>query len=174
MDASEIWYAKSGDFHIAYQVRGDGDVNVVHVPGILFSLEAAREEPLAAFPERLARFARVTLFDKRGTGLSDRLPAGDAPTIEARTDDVRPVMDAAGIERAALVGVADGGPVAMFFAATHPERTAALVLTATGARSAWAPDYPWGLHAGCNRAATRIDRPSVGHRPDDPVLCGIR
>lgn len=144
MDVPETCYAKSGDLHIAYQVIGDGEIDIVHVPGILFSLEAGREEPLAVFHEQLARFARVILFDKRGTGLSDRLPPDATPTIEERIDDVRAVMDAAGVERAALVGIADGGPVAMFFAATHPERTAALALSATGARSAWASDYPWG------------------------------
>ncbi|MGI8796745.1 MAG: adenylate/guanylate cyclase domain-containing protein [Acidimicrobiia bacterium] len=143
MEAPETRYAKSGDLYIAYEVVGDAPIDVVHVPGNLFTLEAGHEEPLAGFHRWLERFARCVVFDKRGTGLSDRLPPDVTPTIEERTDDIRAVMDAAGIERAALVGIADGGPVALFFAATYPERTTAIVLSATAARMTWAPDYPW-------------------------------
>ena len=141
----DVRYAKSGDYHIAYDVIGDAPLDIVHVPGILTTLEAQTTyPPLARFYESLAGFARVIRLDKRGTGLSDRLPSGVTPTVEERIDDVRAVMDAAGSSSAALIGVADGGPVAMVFAATYPHRARALVLNATGARVSWAPDYPWG------------------------------
>jgi class 3 adenylate cyclase len=147
VEVGETRYAKSGDLHIAYEVMGNGssDLDLVHVPGLLATLEAAAQPgQLASFHEHLGRFARVIRLDKRGTGLSDRLPPGEVPTIEERIDDVRAVMDAVGSERSALLGVADGGPVAMMFAASYPERVRALVLSATGARASWAPDYPWG------------------------------
>lgn len=146
VEVGETRYAKSGDLHIAYEAMGNSrDLDLVHVPGLLATLEAAAQPgQLASFHEHLARFARVIRLDKRGTGLSDRLPPGEVPTIEERIDDVRAVMDAVGSERAALLGVADGGPVAMMFAASYPERVRALVLSATGARAGWAADYPWG------------------------------
>jgi class 3 adenylate cyclase len=144
----DVRYATSGEYHIAWDVVGDGPIDVVHVPGILTTIEAlSTHPPLARFYESLTRFARVIRLDKRGTGLSDRLPRGTTPTIEERIDDVRAVMDAAGSSVAALIGVADGGPVAMVFAATYPERVQALVLNATGARIASAPDYPFGRSA---------------------------
>ena len=142
----DVRYAKSGDVHIAYATQGAGDVDLVHVPGILASLEAGwQQPPLARFHARLTGFSRLITFDKRGTGHSDALPPGAAPSLEERIDDVRAVMDAVGSERAVILGVADGGPVAMFFAATYPERTAALVLSATAARRTWTPDQPWGV-----------------------------
>jgi class 3 adenylate cyclase/pimeloyl-ACP methyl ester carboxylesterase len=140
----ETRYARCGDLSVAYEVKGAGPVDLVHVAGNLVTLEAAREPPISGLVERASRFARQILFDKRGTGLSDRFPPDFAPSIEDRVDDIRVVMDAAGVERAALLGMADGGPVAMMFAATYPERTQALVLTGTAPRIAWAPDYPWG------------------------------
>jgi class 3 adenylate cyclase/pimeloyl-ACP methyl ester carboxylesterase len=144
MQPQEIHYVKSGGLHIAYDVTGDGAIDIVLVPGLLNTLEAhLAHAPLARFHERLTRFARVIRLDKRGTGLSDRLAPGTAPTIEERIDDVRTVMDAAGSESAALLGVADGGPVTMMFAATYPERVRALVLESTGARFRWAEDHPW-------------------------------
>jgi class 3 adenylate cyclase/pimeloyl-ACP methyl ester carboxylesterase len=139
-------YARSGDLRIAYQVVGDGPIDLVHVPGLLNNLEAGWQEPrVAGFHERCARFSRLILFDRRGAGLSDRLAPGIGSSIEERIDDVRAVMDAVGSQRAAIYGGADGGPVAVVFAATYPERTAALVLVSTGARVRWAPDYPVGL-----------------------------
>jgi pimeloyl-ACP methyl ester carboxylesterase len=122
-------YAKSGDVHIAYQIVGDGDLDLVVVPPAVSHLELAWEEPsFARFLGRLASFARVIVFDKRGTGLSDRVSERDMPTLEQRMDDVRAVMDSTGSERAALLGVCDGGSMSALFAATHPTRTLGLAL----------------------------------------------
>ena len=135
-------YAKSGDLSIAYQVVGHGPSDLVFVMGWVSHIEMFWTEPhLAGFLERLASFSRLIVFDKRGTGLSDR-PA-HLPTLEERMDDVRAVMDAVGSERAALFGVSEGGPMCALFAATYPERTTALVIDGGYARSVWAPDYPW-------------------------------
>ncbi|MEE8347769.1 MAG: adenylate/guanylate cyclase domain-containing protein, partial [Dehalococcoidia bacterium] len=123
----ETRYAKSGDVNIAYQVVGDGPLDLVWAPGWLSHLECDWEEPsLARFLHRLASFSRLIMLDKRGTGLSDR--AVGIPTLEERMDDVRAVMDAVGSERAALMGFSEGGPMCTLFAATYPERTSALVL----------------------------------------------
>jgi pimeloyl-ACP methyl ester carboxylesterase len=138
-------YAKSGDYHIAYQVVGNGPIDLVFIPGFVSHVEHGWDDPqLAHFYRRLASFARLILFDKRGTGMSDPVPLRQLPTLEERMDDVRAVMDAAGSERAALVGVSEGGPMNLLFAATYPDRTAAMVLISTFARLAWAPDYPFG------------------------------
>ncbi|MBV9280518.1 MAG: adenylate/guanylate cyclase domain-containing protein [Chloroflexi bacterium] len=135
-------YARSGDVNIAYQVLGAGPPDLVLVPGWISHLEYAWEEPrLAHFYRRLASFARLILFDKRGTGLSDRV--GELPTLERRMDDVRAVMDAAGSERAAIFGISEGGPMSALFAATYPERTAALVLYGVYAKRGRTSDYPW-------------------------------
>jgi class 3 adenylate cyclase/alpha-beta hydrolase superfamily lysophospholipase len=137
-------YAKSNDIHIAYQVVGDGPIDLVWAPGYISHVESAWDEPShAGFIRRLATFSRVIRFDKRGTGLSDRSVA--VPTLEERMDDVRAVMDAVGCERAALFGENDGGPMCVLFAASYPERTLALALYATFARHVAAPDYPWPL-----------------------------
>jgi class 3 adenylate cyclase len=123
-------YAKSGDAHIAYQVVGDGPFDVVFVPGFISNLDLMWDEaPRARFLNRIASYSRLILFDKRGTGLSDRV--GGIPGLEQRMDDVRAVMDAAGSERAAIFGISEGGAMAMLFAATYPERTRALVLYGT-------------------------------------------
>jgi pimeloyl-ACP methyl ester carboxylesterase/class 3 adenylate cyclase len=140
---AETRYARSGDVNIAYQVTGNGPFDVVYVPGFVSHVELAWEVPaIAAFFDALSGFCRLIRFDKRGTGMSDRI--GDAPTLEERMDDVRAVMDAAGSQRAALVGVSEGGPMSIVFAATYPERVWALVLCGTFARVRWAPDYPIG------------------------------
>ena len=137
-----ISYALSGDVHIAYQVMGDGPVDIVVVPGFVSHLEIALENPaIRHIADRLSSFARLIVFDKRGTGMSD--PVTDVPTLETRMDDVRAVMDAAGSERAVLMGVSEGGPMCILFAATYPQRTVALVLEGAMARSTWAADYPW-------------------------------
>jgi len=139
----ETHYARSGDVNIAYQVVGEGPRDLVLVPGWVSNLEVFWEEPrLAAFLQRLASFSRLILFDKRGTGLSDRV--ADMPTLETRMDDVRAVMDAVRAARATLVGYSEGGPMCMLFAATYPQRTNALVMFGAFARRLWAPDYPWG------------------------------
>lgn len=136
-------YARSGDVNIAYQVVGDGPLDLVLVPGWVSNVEHGWEEPRhAAFLNRLASFSRLILFDRRGTGLSDR--EGERPTLEERMDDVRAVMDAVGSDRAALVGYRGGGPMCLLFAATYPDRTSALALYGSYARRLWAPDYPWG------------------------------
>src|SRR5829696_6653598 len=123
-------YAKSGDVRIAYQVVGHGPFDLVFVPGFISNLDVAWEEPhRARVWTRLAAFARLIMFDKRGTGLSDRTVG--VPTLEERMDDVRAVMDAAGSERAALFGISEGGAMSVLFAATYPERTQALVLCGT-------------------------------------------
>ena len=120
----ETHYARCGDLYLAYEVKGDGPVDLVHVTGNLVTLESARELPIAARVERAGRFARQVIFDRRGTGLSDRLPPDVTPTIEDRIDDIRAVMDAAGLERAALLGMADGGRdyraiLAHYYPGTH-------------------------------------------------------
>jgi pimeloyl-ACP methyl ester carboxylesterase/DNA-binding CsgD family transcriptional regulator len=120
-------YAKSGDVHIAYQVVGEGPLDIVFVQGFISNLEVQWEEPgLAHLLNRLAAFSRLILFDKRGSGLSDR--TAEMPDLPTRMDDVRAVMDAAGSSRAALIGASEGGPMSILFAATYPERTRALVL----------------------------------------------
>jgi class 3 adenylate cyclase len=138
-------YATSGDdVAIAYQVVGSGPRDLVVIPGWISHLELQWEQPLMArFLERLSGFARLILMDKRGTGLSDRVAVSDMPTLEQRMEDVRAVMDAAGSERAAVLAVSEGGPVAMLLAAAHPERVEALVLYGSYARWSRAPDYPW-------------------------------
>ena len=122
-------YTRSGNVHIAYQVVGDGPFDLVYVPGWVSHVELAWEEPmLAAFLERLASFSRLIVFDKRGTGLSDRVPDDQLPSHEERMDDIRAVMDAVGCERAAFLGVSEGGGLAVLFAATYPDRVSQLVL----------------------------------------------
>ena len=142
----ETRYARSGEVHIAYQVFGEGDLDLVLVPGFTTHVELLWEhEPTARFLEGLASFARVISFDRRGSGLSD--PVTDAPTLEQRMDDVRAVMDAAGSERAALVGISEGVPMSILFAATYPQRVRALVCSGGMARSTYAEDYPWATPA---------------------------
>jgi pimeloyl-ACP methyl ester carboxylesterase len=131
-------YAKSGDVHIAYQIFGDGPVDLVVVPGWLSNVEGWWDMPPAvAFYERLASFCRVAIFDKRGTGLSDRVSINELPTLEQRMDDVRAVMDAVGFERAVLLGYSEGGPMSLLFAATYPARTVALILHGSFAKQEW-------------------------------------
>jgi pimeloyl-ACP methyl ester carboxylesterase len=141
----EVRYAQSGEYNIAYQVIGDGPRDLVFVPGWATNLDVFWEEPACArFFERLASFSRLILFDKRGTGLSDRVPASQFPTLEQRMDDVRAVMDAVGSERAAVMGVSEGGAMSALFAATYPERTSALVMFGAFARITTTDDYPRG------------------------------
>ena len=141
----ETRYARSGDVNIAYQVVGEGPLDLVFVMGWVSHLDYFWEEPsFARFLRRLASFSRLILFDKRGTGLSDRVAIHELPTLEQRMDDVRAVLDAVGSERAALMGVSEGGPLCLLFAATYPERTTALVMAGAYARRLWAEDYPFG------------------------------
>lgn len=150
-------YAQNGDVSIAYQVVGDGAIDFVHVPGWVSHLDHFWQNPrIAAFYQRLASFTRLILFDKRGTGLSDR--GGPTPTLEQRMDDVRAVMDAVGSAKAVIWGVSEGAAMSILFAATYPERTAALVIFGGFARSAWAPDYPFG------RTAEEFETRLAAHR----------
>jgi pimeloyl-ACP methyl ester carboxylesterase len=135
MRVPETRYAKTADgVHIAYQVVGTGPVDMVFVMGWVTNIEVMWEEPaFARFLERLSTFCRLILFDKRGVGLSDRVPDDRLPNLETRMDDVRAVMDAVGSQRAVVFGVSEGGPMSMLFAATYPERTVALALYGTAA-----------------------------------------
>jgi pimeloyl-ACP methyl ester carboxylesterase/DNA-binding winged helix-turn-helix (wHTH) protein len=140
----ETKYAHSGDVNIAYQVIGDAPLDLVFVMGWISHLDYFWREPsFARFLLRLSTFARLILFDKRGTGLSDRVANNELPTLEQRMDDVRAVMDAVGSKRAALLGVSEGGPMCSLFAATYPERTSALVMIGTYAKRIYDADYPW-------------------------------
>jgi len=171
----ETRYAKSGDLHIAYQVSGNGPGDLLFVPGFVSHLEYDWEHPLPSrFFRRLSSFSRLIRFDKRGTGLSDRV--SEMPSLEQRMDDVSAVMDAAGSEKAALFGISEGGPMSLLFAASYPERTKALALYGTYARRSWAPDYPFGrTEEEWSTALERLERewgsdwgieiwaPSMGH-----------
>jgi class 3 adenylate cyclase len=142
VDVPDIKYARSGDVAIAYQVVGEGPLDIVFVRGTLADLLAAWDQPLFVdHVQGLAGSGRVLLFDKRGSGLSD--PVRQVPTLETRMDDIRAVMDAAGSDRAVLWAAHEGTRIALLFAATYPERTRALVLYEPTARGLWAPDYPW-------------------------------
>jgi pimeloyl-ACP methyl ester carboxylesterase len=142
----ELRYAMSGDVYIAYQVFGDGPIDLVLVTEWMTPLDARWDVPLCSSAlERLGKFARVISFDKRGIGCSDPVPIELGSTPEAWMDDIRVVMDAVSSERAAIMGAHDGGPIAMLFAATYPDRTSHLILANTGARRRRAPDYHWGL-----------------------------
>jgi pimeloyl-ACP methyl ester carboxylesterase len=139
----ETRYARSGAVSIAYQVAGEGPFDLVRVPGWVSHVELGwAAPPFDRILRRLASFCRLIVFDKRGTGMSDRVSG--APTLETRMDDLRAVMDAAGSARAAVLGLSEGAPMSLLFAATYPERTTALILVGGFARSLWAPDYPWG------------------------------
>jgi pimeloyl-ACP methyl ester carboxylesterase/DNA-binding winged helix-turn-helix (wHTH) protein/class 3 adenylate cyclase len=144
----ETHYVENGDVNIAYQVVGEGDMDVVFVMGWISHLEYFwKHHSFASFLNRLASFSRLILFDKRGTGLSDRVPLSELPTLEQRMEDVHAVMDAVGSERAVLIGVSEGGPMCSLFAATYPERTTALVMIGTYAKRIKDEDYPWGVSA---------------------------
>jgi class 3 adenylate cyclase/alpha-beta hydrolase superfamily lysophospholipase len=136
-------YAKSGDAHIAYQVVGDGPIDVVLVPGFVSNVEHYWEMPgVPQIFERVASFSRLILFDKRGTGLSD--PVVGVPTLDERMDDLKAVLDAVGSKRAALWGISEGGPMSLLFAASHPDRTTALILYGTTPRFSSGEDWPFG------------------------------
>jgi class 3 adenylate cyclase len=143
VEVPDVQYAKSGDVNIAYQATGEGPFDLVFVPGYVTHLELHWAMPsFAPFLERLSSFCRLIRFDKRGTGMSDRVSG--APTLETRMDDVRAVMDAVGSRRAAFYGVSEGAAMSILFAATYPDRMAALIVRSAFPRRMWAPDYPWG------------------------------
>jgi class 3 adenylate cyclase/pimeloyl-ACP methyl ester carboxylesterase len=139
----EVKFARSGEVNIAYQVVGDGPIDLVYVQGAYTHLEAEWELPaFRRFCERLAEFTRLIMFDKRGLGMSDRVPG--ATSLDVRMDDIRAVMDAVGSEGAALMGESEGGPLSILFAAAHPERTRALILQGAEVRERKDDEWPWG------------------------------
>jgi pimeloyl-ACP methyl ester carboxylesterase len=139
-------YAPSGEFSVAYQVAGEGDINLVYLPGFASNVEVFWEEPrYSRFLHRLASFSRLILIDRLGTGLSDRLPPDEASTLEQRMDDIRAVMDAVEVEKAALLGWSEGVMPCATFAGTFPERTTALVMYGGLPRVLESADYPWGV-----------------------------
>ena len=143
--APRVNYARSGHVNIAYQVVGQGPIDIVFVMGWVSHLEYFWNEPsFASFLTRLASMSRLILFDKRGTGLSDAVPISELPTLDQRMDDVHAVMEAVGSRRAVLMGVSEGGPLCASFAAQHPDTTAGLIMIGSYARRLRAPDYPWG------------------------------
>jgi pimeloyl-ACP methyl ester carboxylesterase len=169
MSSPPTHYASSADVSIAYQVVGDGPIDLVLVLGFATHLELQWESPpFARFFERISSFSRLIVFDKRGTGLSD--PVIEVPTLEQRVDDLRAVMDAAGSERAALFGISEGGPTSVLFAATHPARVTALVLHGAMGRTTEAPDYPWASAAEALReSAAELIIPYWGQQAEGMV-----
>jgi pimeloyl-ACP methyl ester carboxylesterase len=171
VDRQRTRHAKSGAVHVAYQVLGDGPADLVYVQGAFTHLDVMWELPaFRRFCEQLASFTRLILFDKRGMGLSDRVAAG---TLEERMDDVRAVMDAAGSGRADLLGVSEGGPLSMLFAAAHPERAVALVLCGAKAKERTDQDWPWGESTAqefeqhirrCRTAGATARHSAISHR----------
>lgn len=139
----ETHYAKCDDVHIAYQVLGDGPIDLLFVPGFVSNVEATWRNPEnRVFFQRLASFCRLIIFDKRGTGMSDR--GSQIFTLEQRMHDVQAILDAVGSERATLFGISEGGPMSLLYAATYPDCSSALVLYGSYAKRSWAPDYPFG------------------------------
>jgi pimeloyl-ACP methyl ester carboxylesterase len=139
----ETRYVKSGDVHIAYQVIGNGPTDLVFVPGFVSNVQAVWDfTEHANFLRRLASFCRLIIFDKRGTGMSDR--GSQLFSLEQRMADVQAIMDDVGLERAALFGISEGGPMSILFAASYPQRTAGLIVYGSYAKRSWAPDYPFG------------------------------
>jgi pimeloyl-ACP methyl ester carboxylesterase len=168
--APETQYARSGDLNIAYQVVGDGPRDLVYVPGWVSNIEMMWEQPsMAHLLERLASFSRLILFDKRGTGLSDRVSNDRLPTLEERMDDVRAVLEAVGSERAALFGHSEGGNMCFLFAATYPQRTDALITLGSFAKRCDPDeDYPWAPTAEDREATIEDVERNWGHlRPED-------
>ena len=144
----ETRYAKSGDVSIAHQTMGSGPVDIVWVSGWLGNVEVFHEHPAyEQFLQRLASFSRLLIYDKRGVGLSDPVPLQAVPTLEEHVDDLVAVLDAVGSQQAVVFGTSEGGPLAMMFAASHPQRTTALVLLNTFARLSRSDDYPIGIPA---------------------------
>jgi pimeloyl-ACP methyl ester carboxylesterase len=168
----ETHFAKSGDVSVAYQVVGEGPLDLVLVHGWVQSFDAGWEiEPIERFYLRLASFSRLILFDKRGIGLSDRVALDDLPSLETRMDDMRAVMDDVGVQRAAVFGHSEGAAMSGLFAATYPERTQALVMAGGAARMRWAPDYPLGQ---TDDAIAELERAIVDNWGPDLIRSMLR
>jgi pimeloyl-ACP methyl ester carboxylesterase len=165
-------YAQTNDgVHIAYQVYGDGPVDILYSTALWWHLEFQWTNPATVrWKERLARLGRVIEFDKRGTGLSDRVPIDRLPTLEQRIDDITAVLDAVDSTSAVMLGVNHGAPLALLFAATFPERTRALMVQGGFARFAEAPDYPWGFPA---RLVPRVVQQMESHWDEPHALAQI-
>lgn len=162
--APPVRYARSGELEIAYQVTGGGPVDLVWTTGATSNLDLFWEQPhFVRLFEQLATFTRFIIFDKRGTGLSDR--PDHLATLEERIDDIRAVMDAVESERAHVLGISEGGSMAMLFAATHPQRTRSLIVHGAPPRYAWAPDWPWGDTPEVVEASWK-DAAARGYQPD--------
>src|SRR6476469_3165277 len=157
-------YAKSGDASIAYQTTGEGPFDLVFIPPFLTHAELIWTTSFAPAIRALSSFCRLIRFDKRGTGMSDRVSG--APTLETRMDDARAVMDAVGSNRAAFYGLSEGAAMSILFAATYPERVAALVVRSAFPRRMWAPDYPWGSTEEQFRAQVERDLRIFGPREE--------
>ena len=165
MSIGRVKYARNGDIRLAYRVMGDGDIPVVLVPGWVSNVDLYDDPTTlyAGIAEQISRYVRLIVWDKRGTGLSD--PVAHVPPIDERMDDLRAVLDAAEVEYPALIGVSEGGPMSMVFAATYPERVRSLVLVGSTARfSQELPDRPWGFTPDGLRRGTRRHREPLGRR----------
>ena len=166
----ETRYAKSGDVNIAYQVTGEGPIDLILVPGFISNVELAWEEPgLAAWYRELAEFCRLIVFDKRGTGLSDRVTG--IADLETRMDDARAVMEAAGSARAVLIGYSEGSSLAALFATTHPERAAGLILYGSFFAWDWMAAGRFPTRHESIAASDRGNRAAVGARPTTATSC---
>ncbi len=164
-------YARSGDLSIAFQVVGSGPFDLVLNHGWVSNIDLQWEEPhLAQFLGGLASFSRLITFDKRGVGLSDRVPVNELPTLETRMDDLRAVMDAAGSEKAALFGISEGGAMCLLFAATYPERVRAVATFGSYAKRIWSPDYPWAPTPEAREAEYAETLGSWGTAQDAPTI----
>ncbi|HEX6262303.1 MAG TPA: adenylate/guanylate cyclase domain-containing protein [Actinomycetota bacterium] len=167
----ETRYAKSSGGYVAYQVFGDGPRDILFVPSWSQNLDAMWDEPtLVRYFQRLSRAGRVICFDKRGSGVSDPVPLTNIPTLEEWMDDAVVAMDAAGSEQAAVIGDAEGGPMAMLLAATVPDRVIALALVNTFARWSRAPDYPIGMPEGAFERLMDLYEQTWGQNPDMLLL----
>ena len=172
MMVASVRYARNGDVALAYQVVGDGPIDLVFVPQWIGTVELTWDNPLyARFLKRLASFSRLILVDPRGTGLSERLSPRDVPPLEVMMEDLGAVMDAAGSDRAVLFGGSADGALCTLFAATHPERTTALIAYSTAPRGDYGNDYGLG-HARVRTAHPRVGRPVLRRGPRTTPLVG--
>jgi pimeloyl-ACP methyl ester carboxylesterase len=166
VDIPETHYAKASDgTHLAYQTLGDGPVDLVYMQPWISHLEDIWEEPrYERFLRKFASFSRLILFDRRGCGMSDPVPADRPPDLETRMNDARAVMDDVGSERAVVYGASESGAMAALFAATHPDRTVALVIHRIGGSDRVGSGLPVGSDARGARAGGRVHRGGLGHQ----------